>query len=771
MRASTAEEVQSRVDKAVGGGPDVSFGRIAPVVRNLVATAAVIGAGAVAFVASPKRLAPLAAGTSGVAVIAVGAATLRKGPEKAARRALAKAVAEKSDARAAVAAIQSSFGIPADLFDEMKQTTYQTYLETMFEKPEVVYSEIAELTRLKYALQLDGPAIGDAHYEAARAFYRGNVVFLDAEVGDPDREVSQAKLDKVIFLSDRMFADKDTEEAYAYERSRICRFFTFSREEYDRRFSNVALPFYRDVVHRATTDSSVSKEDLQAAQAALGVRDREAAVVRSDSYSSTVENLVHEKGKLDAADNEKLARLRGVLTIDEERASSTLKSLAEPVYRLAINSALDSVGTNQESYASVYGKLALRQTELGLPADAARATLAKEVTLRANEIVKKASKYLRVQNMNGCVTLVKELLEFSDKVVHLVRVSDENSREDTAALKEYMVNVGQNLSKTEPQQMYRIFLSDCLADRKIDEAEETQLRRLRAIFNLKEAEAQHAFKAAAGPVYRKLLVDALAANKFDDETKANIEKVRSDLALPLQTSTSICLDLYKNRLRGVTEGNRVLQEKEAQELFVVRKFMDLSQKDTAEVHRDVMGPIYEQSVHEAMGPTGILLDEYRSGLERLRDRLCLTKEDADAVFYRVIKQRMKMYVDRAMNQLEKRSTFRGQHETRDVGEDPNIKRAGATLGIEAGGLPIELSSLVDFYVRNKLVVEEEVEIDGEKRTITKYPITLRGDIPPKVYNELYKQYVVQCFSASSWGEAALVRSIGSARIYSRNDRR
>lgn len=752
VRASAADEAQQRIDREVGTGPDVAFGGIAPVARGLATVAAVLGAGAVAFVATPKRIAPFAAGASSVAVVAVGAATLRRGPEKAARRALAKSVAAKGDVRAAVDAIPRSFGIKPDTFAGMKQSMYETYLGAIIDTPGVSYGEVAELTMLKYSLQLDGPAIGDAHFEAARAFYRNNVLYLDADVGDPDRETSQAKLDKLIFLSDRMYADKDTDEAYVYERSRLCNFFALSKDQYDQRFADVALPFYSDVIDRATSDSSVSKEDILAAQAALGVKDYAAEVVRGDAYSSTVESLVQKKGKLETSDTEKLARLRSLFEIDADRATSTLKSLAEPVYRQAISSALDSIGKNEESYASVYGKLALRQTELGLPADSARATLAKEVTVRADDIVKKASKYLRVQNLKGCVTVVKELLDFSDKVVSLVHASEVNGKEDTVTLQEYMEGVGHGLSKTEPTQMYRIFLSSCLADRKIDESEEVELRRLRAILNLDNIDAQNAFKAAAGPVYRKLLVDALAANKLDDETKANIESVREDLALPLDTAKIFSIDLYKDKLRNATEGNRILQENEAQQLFALREFMSLSQEDTAAVHKTVMSPIYEQSVNEAMGPTGILLDDYRAGLERLRDRLCLTKDDADAVFYRVIKGRMKMYVSRAMNQLEKRSQFRGQSEGRDVGEDPNIKRAGATLGIDAGGLPIELSSLVDFYVRNKLVKEEEIEVEGEKRKVTKYPITLRGEIEPKVYNELYKQYVVQCFSASSRSE-------------------
>ncbi|PXF49839.1 Coatomer subunit delta [Gracilariopsis chorda] len=148
-----------------------------------------------------------------------------------------------------------------------------------------------------------------------------------------------------------------------------------------------------------------------------------------------------------------------------------------------------------------------------------------------------------------------------------------------------------------------------------------------------------------------------------------------------------------------------------------------------------------------VGPSGIMLDEYKNGLERLRDRLGLSKEDADAAFNKVVKQRMLVYVNKAISQLEKRSHLRGQSEERDVGDDPNIKRAGAVLGIDAGSLPIELSNLVDFYVHNGFVIEQEIEAEGENRTFATYPVTLRGDLQPKVYNQLYKNNISSNASA------------------------
>lgn len=752
-----ASQAADAVAAEVGSTPDVAFGALAPPLRALLATVTIAAASAFSFTAAPPRgVARPGAAVAGAAVAVVGVAQLRKGPRKAARKHLARLLVSPGlsspELPALVQGLKGKFGVSEEDVSDMCQTMYEMYLLAMVDRPLVSFGEISQLARLKAALGLSGPAVGDAHFETCRAFYRNNVVYLDAEDDDVERDTAQRKLDKLIFLSDRMYSDKDTEEAYLYEQSRLFKFFAMSKDMYDEKVARVALPFYKNVVARACVDTSVTSEDVRAAQATLGVSDVQAERIRADAYADRVDSLVSQKGKLDEVDNESLVRLRALLNIEDDRATSTLKTLAEPVYRVEVGDALDAVKKGEESLASIYGRLALRQSELSFPTDAARASMSKEMSERAVDIIRSASKYLRVQNVNGCISQLKELLVFTDGIIGLLKVSNDDIKDDVAIVNSYLPNVASNLSRMEPRQMYRIFLSQCLEKRQISPEEEVELTRLRALLGLTEVDALEAFKSAAGPVYKKAISDAVTAGAFDDERKATIIKLKEDLSLPIETSKSIDLDLYRSKLTKLVDGNRILQEHEAQELFVLREFLGLTREDTAPVHKSCMGPVYEQSVTEAMGPTGIMLDEYRDGLKRLQDRLGLTKEDADDAFYRVVKQRMLLYVSRAMAQLEKRQTFRGQNEERDVGDDPEIKRAGAVLGIDAGGLPIELSNLVDFYVRNGLVKEEEVEIEGEKKTITKYPISLRAELQPKVYNELYKQYVIQCFSAQTRGE-------------------
>lgn len=789
---SSQEAAAAALDADAGGGVAVGFGGLAPGARKAAAVAAAVVAGFAGMAGMPERAGsaakPIAAGVCGVTA-AVTVSGLSRGKGKAARKALAKAVAgagtlDAPEVRVFVEGMEKRYGLEKSERKEAVSAMFELFFLDKVKTRELRYEDVADLVRLKQGLVMDGGAVGDSCYEVARAFYRNNVLFLDAEDDDSAREDAQAKMDKLFFLCDRLYHDKDTEEAATYEVSRVCNFFAIPTSEFDMRVERVALPFYRDVIVRACKDATVDKLDVEAAQAALGVSDSAATTVRLDAYADAVAYLVESKGKLEKDDTEELTRLRGMLSIPEDRATVTLKTLADPVYRMEVNKALDAAAAKSDSMASIYGRLALRESELGMPADAARSALASQSSARAIDITKRASKYLRVQNIASCISVVKELLEYADTVVELVSVGmDGPAKEDAASLlKTYAGGIPESLTKTEPRSMYRLYLSDVLKNRNVSAAEEEQLKRLRALLGLSEVDAQDAFKAAAGPVYRKTVVAALADNKFDDATKANKDKVIAELALPAETWKSINLDLYKDRLEKLVDGNRIIQEHEAQTLFTVRQFLDLNDEDVAGAHKYAFGPVYEQSISEAMGATGIMLDEYRQGLEKLRTRFTLSKDDADAAFYRVVKRRMQMYVNRAMVQLEKRQNLRGGAEERDVGDDPNIRRAGATLGIEAGGLPIELSNLVDFYVRNNLIIEEKVPETAEEavasavaaassgdaavdkeveknasdgpamKTIQKYPVTLKGMVEPKVYNELYKQYVIQCFSAQTRGE-------------------
>ncbi|GAB0497646.1 hypothetical protein MMPV_008983 [Pyropia vietnamensis] len=778
--AALASRVAARVAAEADGGVAAGLGGLGATARGAALAALVAISAGLGWTGGRKVSREAGVGAAAVVGLstAVGASRVVSKSSKGATREI---LACLNSGNAVDSGIAATYGVDAAEFRVMLRRVYEIYLfEMVSSSPAdssggiVANQQMGELLRIKRALGLTGAEVGEAHYEVGREFYRANVVWLEATDKEDvmERDSAQAKLDKLFFLSARVLADGETEEATAYELGRIAKFFGVSESDVATRVERISKPLFRHVVSRAIIDGSLQRADLAAAQASLGVSDSSARAIGLQAYTSRVHALVTEKGKLDAADVESLARLRTLLALGDSEGETVLIERAQPIFRTEVETAVAGVTDGSMSVSSAVGRMAVRQSELALPSDVCRSVLTAVVRQQAVTLVKRASQYLRVQNVGGTVDQVKALLAYSDTVLPLLTAARETfgsapaatdeAASAAATLRVYLGNLANAIGRQEPRQLYRLFLSDCLADVKIDEKEAESLARLRAVLSINDAEAADAYKSAAGPVYRKATKEAVEKDDLSEDSRVRKDKLKADLALPEETWKPMDVELYEARLRNLMNGNRVLQEGEAASLALLRAYLGLSEADVAKVTRSAVAPVYLQSVEEAMGPTGVMLPEYEAGLRRLRERLGLTEEDADSIFGRVVKSRMRVYVEKALLAMEKRKSVRGSSEERDIGDDPFIKRAGATLGIDAGGLTVELASLVNFYTRNKLTKTVEVDVpvpakDGaeattEKKTVTTYPVNLRGDFDPKVMNEMYKQYLVQCFSAQTRGE-------------------
>ena len=111
-------------------------------------------------------------------------------------------------------------------------------------------------------------------------------------------------------------------------------------------------------------------------------------------------------------------------------------------------------------------------------------------------------------------------------------------------------------------------------------------------------------------------------------------------------------------------------------------------------------------------------------------------------------------------------------EGKDSKEDLANSTSGTALGIEAGNSSgSELSNLIDFYNRNKIFIEKELPLNlsfnkslnglsGRSevkksmniKTVYNYPVDLSGLFDKKIVLEMYKQYLVDCFSSKLQNE-------------------
>eukprot|EP00168_Porphyra_purpurea_P003941 TRINITY_DN1456_c0_g1_i1.p1 TRINITY_DN1456_c0_g1~~TRINITY_DN1456_c0_g1_i1.p1 ORF type:complete len:760 (+),score=218.05 TRINITY_DN1456_c0_g1_i1:145-2280(+) len=632
--AALSSRVASRVEAEADAGVAAGLGGFGGPVRSAALAVLVTVTAGIGFTGGSKVSREAGIGSAAILGVstAVGASRVVSKSSKGAAREI---VAHLAAGNAVDAGIAATYGVDAGDYRRMLRRVYELYLVEMVSASPadasggmVVNQLMTELLRLKGALGLTGAEVGEAHYEAGRDFYRTNVVWLGGtdEDGKMERELAQARLDKLLFLSARVLADGETDEATAYELGRIAKFFGLSEADVAGRVERISKPLFRHVVSRAIVDGSLQRSDLAAAQAALGVSDASARALGLQAYTSRVHTLVTEKGKLDASDVESLARLRTLLALGDSEGETVLIQSAQPVFRAEVEGAVKGVIDGTLSVSSAIGRMAVRQSELALPADVCRSVLTATVRTSAVVLVKKASHYLRVQNVGGAVDQVKALLTYSDTVLPLLNASRETFGGPAAAegaassaattLRVYMGNLAAAVGHQEPRSLYRLFLSDCLADAKIDEEESEALARLRAILSISDAEAVDAYKSAAGPVYRQATLAAVEKSDLSDASRVAKDQLKKDLNLPAETWKPMDVELYEAKLRSLMNGNRVLQEGEAASLAQLRTYLGLTNEDVVTVTRSAVAPVYLQSVEEAMGPTGVMLPEYEAGLRR-----------------------------------------------------------------------------------------------------------------------------------------------------------
>eukprot|EP00181_Compsopogon_caeruleus_P002642 CAMPEP_0184679946 /NCGR_PEP_ID=MMETSP0312-20130426/2818_1 /TAXON_ID=31354 /ORGANISM="Compsopogon coeruleus, Strain SAG 36.94" /LENGTH=1061 /DNA_ID=CAMNT_0027129735 /DNA_START=149 /DNA_END=3334 /DNA_ORIENTATION=- len=761
--------VAEKVDAEVGDSLAVRLGQQTPAVRRtvvggVVASCAALGMTLANTMAGDSPPAAVS-GAGAVAGAGLGAAVsfqLAKRGKKAARRRLAQIVRDAAgswtSAAKDIAQLQTEFSLSNEEFRVTLADIYTTFLSEMVKdrQGEVAFRDFKDLIVLKRALNLRGDEIGDAHTAVAKAFYAENRILLELNEQSTEIQMVQKQLDKFLFLSGRVFDDNETEEARVYEMSRISRIFSLPQEEIESHISKISLPFYRDVVARAVVDGSITKTDLLAAEDALGVFELSAKAVKEEAYNRRLSGLVTEKKKFDAIDLQSLARLRDLLGISEKDSDIMQARLAHPAYREAVRTTLEDVRRDPGNVVHSYGKLMVKRSDLQVDSSSASEAMATEIRAAGIAVIQEARKFLRVQNLDAAVGEIRNAISFADAAVALLEC-DSSTGEAVNLIRKYMGDISVEIGRTEPRQLYRLYLAECLKELSVSEEEDERLRRLRALLGLSEAEAAETFKGAAGPLYQKKLREFVESNRFDAEAKQAMEDLKNNLSLPGETARLMNLELYRDRLASYVGGNKILTEEESTVMLRLREFLGFDMEDVNDVHRITCSPLYQQSIDEAMGSTGIIIEEYREALGRLRDRLGLTEKDATQSLHNIAQKRMKQYVDRALAMLEKRQLLRGQNEAKDVGDDVFIRRAGAQLGIEAGGVTVELSNLVDFYNRNELTVKTKVETEevdpesGEKKSkvVTSYPVTLRSEFDSKVLIEVYKQYLIQCFTAKS----------------------
>eukprot|EP00871_Galdieria_phlegrea_P000030 jgi/Galph1/1027/GphlegSOOS_G5824.1 len=707
--------------------------------------------------------------------------------------------------------ICGQFGMKREEFLPYAKEIYKFYLLSCLENSQLRMTEMTALLHLKHIFRLTGEDIGDIHYDVARELYRKTLVYLDESVTfervgstrNSPRNILKKKelqkteklkyletseetkklvttLDKFFCLCDRLFSDNEPEEAYMYEWSRLRKLFSLNEEEIEKRLQSIRLPLYEKAAMASLSNHQIDVSVLENSRLALSIEREGANRVHSQVYRSKLESLLNKRNEITLDEKKDLERIEKALSIDRKTADELLLSVTVPVIQrtveqLLVNTVRKQSTTNLESYTStdiqldvipLVKKVQETSQKLMLSKDALVMGLKQGISSATASLLKKTMNFVRVQNFKAAgneAKLLLSLYQVAGEMVDKLQVVEQES-DAFHFTQEAMAKTAFSYHIEERRLLYRIFLNDCLKQLPLDEGKKAALRNVRMMLSLSELDAEDAYRRSVGPVYKKKLESLIESrSSFSEEDKLNIKHLEESLSLSTDTAKEVKLVYYKSRLAKLLENNRIYSSKEAEELVSLQTFFGLSDEEVIPYHIELATPVYDQSVREAMGSTGIIPSEYHDALDQLRKRLNLPENEANQILYNITKVTMKAYVDRAIKIIQQRSAPRGANETRDIGDDPLIQKPGTALGIEAGGnVAMELSNLVEYCTRNRLIRERTVVIqkegntesseEPETRTVLEFPVTLRSLFDPAVLQELYRQYLIQCFAVKTRSE-------------------
>lgn len=645
------------------------------------------------------------------------------------------------DLRQAVEAARRRFGVGmtqtrGEAFEDgALRCIYENMLNELLDGPEHDTTDLPNLQRLKAALALDAIVVGQAHRRAAQ-------MLVSKGYGGAEDEEIRVAVNKLLFLSERAFADDEPEEARLFEMSMVRKALRISDTEAKRRIREVSTALYQKALSgvKEQVDAATAGA-LAGASQAFGLPSAEAEKMNVDTYRQIAGDLL-TGGRLAANGDVTLEQARGVLQLSAKDASSAFVDVAGPFFLEHVSKQAQDLRSraataSPEVVKAAATTLKLRQEELGLSVEDGRSLALQGLLAAVRSLYSDACKGARIGTGESALPLL-------DTMIALAAVAERVMGELGAG-----TDVTIAAEDAPSRRLYGLFLERNLDGGAGDAATPEELAR---VLEMTDANVEASRVEVCQPRLEKLLVDFIEESENSGDGKGDVLtkallKVELSLTLfriPQEAIHETRMDVYRARLEKVSEQMISVGQKAV--LDAIRTFLHLSEDDVRTLHLKTFGAVYEKSVQEAMGRDGIIAPETKEALAQLRERFSLHPDDGVRIFRGVVDERLRdmmadvgetweeaTYTKESLMQLKKQ---RGQ----DIGDDPSADGSGGELGIKES-VPLEgvrgssfmeeLSKVADFYVRNDVI--PEVAPGG----VAEYPVTIGNSVEDKAKEEMY----------------------------------
>ncbi len=140
------------------------------------------------------------------------------------------------------------------------------------------------------------------------------------------------------------------------------------------------------------------------------------------------------------------------------------------------------------------------------------------------------------------------IAEIRDLLIDAERVEDVEPEAVQAIADRYGVRLQKHLTG-EREAVYREYLSDCLADHRLDEAEIDALRRLQGLIAIGDPAAERLRGEAVEGIYHESVAEAVEDGRVSEEETAALLRLRDDLTLGAARAEEIYAGVAKARMK------------------------------------------------------------------------------------------------------------------------------------------------------------------------------------------------------------------------------
>lgn len=275
------------------------------------------------------------------------------------------------------------------------------------------------------------------------------------------------------------------------------------------------------------------------------------------------------------------------------------------------------------------------------------------------------------------------------------------------------------------------------------------------MFDLTPGQQQLVRKNMALPKVTTWITQCIAEGNFNDGARDAYRKILEEYKVGDREWAATAVDFYYQEASRISNSKAVPSVDDMARLSALRSFLSCTDSAVTKVHLELFGDKYAKALSEAMGPTGVIAEEYVPGLERLRDRLQLTPEQAEALLSVVARQRVIPIVKNLVDvwKSDTDANYRREKEKKE-GKDKNAKdksrdpisspdnvfgymEMGAAK--EGGGPNVfmrEVVNLVDFVQEN--FVLHGVDIAAKENL----PVTAVGVVTEEDLVGIYKHFLI-----------------------------